>query len=324
MKILFITSTRIGDAVLSTCLLRHLETVHPEARFTIACGALSAPLFEDFEKVDQLIALKSKKYGKHWAETWLKTIGTKWDLVIDLRGSAIAFLLRAQKRLIWRSKKTQKHRVEQLCDLLQEGGYDVKEPLAHLWVSPERLAKRRDIIPQEKTVIAVSPLANWPGKEWPHPQMIQLLQMITAESGPFPGAHLAFFAAPNEQDRLKEFKSHFDPSTLVNVGNYPHLLDVASLMSRCTFFIGNDSGLMHMAAAIGLPTLGLFGPSYDIHYAPWGKKTAFIRTPEPPQQLIDRADAGHEELLMQNLSVKDVYKTAKELVNSLANSKESS
>lgn len=315
MKILFITSTRIGDTVLSTCLLRHLETVHPEARFTIACGALSSPLFEDFNKVDTLISLKSKKYGKHWIETWLKTVGPKWDLVIDLRGSAIAFLLRTKKRLIWRSKKTQKHRIEQLCDLLKEGGYDVKDPLSHLWISPERLEKRKGIIPQDKAVIAVSPLANWPGKEWPHPQMIQLLQMISADSGPFPGAQFAFFAAPNEQDRLKEFKSHFDPNTLVNVGNYPHLLDVASLMSQCKFFIGNDSGLMHMAAAISLPTLGLFGPSYDIHYGPWGESTAFIRTPEPPQELIDRADAGHEELLMQNLTVQDVYKCVKELAN---------
>ncbi len=313
MKILFITSTRIGDAVLSTCVLRPLELLYPQARFTVVCGALSAPLFEDFKNVDQLIALKSKKYGKHWVETWLKTIGTSWNLVIDLRGSALSFLIRTKKRLIWRSKKTQKHRVEQLGDLLREGGFEIPHPMPHLWLSKERLEKRKGVIPHERTVIAVSPLANWPGKEWPHAQMVQLLQMSRAENGPFPGAHFAFFAAPNEQERLKDFKNHFDPSILVTVGNYPHLLDVAALMTRCRFFIGNDSGLMHMAAALGLPTLGLFGPSYDLFYHPWGENTSFIRTPEPPQELIDRADAGHEELLMQNLTVQDVYRCVKEL-----------
>lgn len=315
MRILFITSTRIGDAILSTSLLRHLESVHPEARFTVACGFLAAPLFEDFKKIDQIISLKSKKYGKHWAEIWCKTIGTPWDLVIDLRGSALSFLVRTKKRLIWRSKDTHKHRVEQLGDLLRAGGYDFETLSTHLWISPKRLEKRNAVMASERgqKVIAVAPLANWPGKEWPHQQFIQLLQMIRAETGPFPGAKLAFFAAPNEQDRLKIFKKNFESTALINVGNYPHLLDVAALLKSCDAFIGNDSGLMHMAATLGLPTLGLFGPSHDCFYRPWGPKAHFIRTPESPQALISRADDGHEEKLMKNLTVQDVYKTVKVL-----------
>lgn len=314
MKILFITSTRIGDAILSTCLLRHLERTHPEARFTIACGALSAPLFEDFEKVDRLIALTSKKYGKHWIEIWGKSIGTKWDLVIDLRGSALAFLVLAKKRLVWRSKKVEKHRVEQLCDLLGQGGYEIPNPQPHLWLSDTRLEKGLATIPSQKSpLIAISPLANWPGKEWPHPQMVELLKRVSSEEGPFQGAKFIFFAAPNEQNRLLEFKSHFETKNLIEVGDYSHLLDVATLMKQCDFFIGNDSGLMHMAASLGLPTLGLFGPSYDLFYRPWGKKAHFLRTPEPPQDLIDRADGGNEELLMQNLTVQEVYSYVKDL-----------
>lgn len=314
MKILFITSTRIGDAILSTCLLRHLETMYPAARFTIACGALSAPLFEDFEKVDRLISLTSKKYGKHWIEIWTKSVGTKWDLVIDLRGSALAFLVLAKKRFVWRSKKVEKHRVEQLCDLLEQGGYKVTNPQPHVWISEARLEKGRSIIPPHKgPLIAVSPLANWPGKEWPHPQMIELLKGVSSAEGPFKGAKFVFFVAPNEQDRLLEFKGHFENKDLIEVGDYSHLLDVAALMKQCDFFIGNDSGLMHMAASLGLPTLGLFGPSYDLFYRPWGKKAHFLRTPEHPQDLIDRSDAGNEELLMQNLTVQEVYSFVKEL-----------
>ena len=314
MKILFITSTRIGDAILSTCLLQHLEAVHPDARFTIACGALSAPLFEDLDKVDRLISLTSKKYGKHWIEIWAKSVGTKWDLVIDLRGSALAFLVLAKKRLVWRSKKVEKHRVEQLCDLLEQGGYGMPSPQPHLWISKARLEKGRSVIPPQKApLIAVSPLANWPGKEWPHSQMIELLKRISSEGGPFSNAKFVFFAAPNEQDRLLVFKSHFEKKDFIEVGEYSHLLDVAALMKQCDFFMGNDSGLMHMAASLGLPTLGVFGPSYDLFYRPWGKKAHYLRTPEPPQDLIDQADAGNEELLMQNLTVQEVYSCVKEL-----------
>lgn len=314
MKILFITSTRIGDAILSTCLLRHLETVHPKARFTIACGALSAPLFEDFERVDRLISLTSKKYGKHWVEIWAKSIGIRWDLVIDLRGSALAFLVCAKKRLVWRSKKVEKHRVEQLCDLLGQEGYEVTSPQSHLWISETRLQKGRTAIPiQQVPLIAVSPLANWPGKEWPHLQMIELLKRARAEGGPFRGAKFVFFAAPNEQGRLLEFKKHFEKEELIEVGDYSHLLDVAALMRQCDFFIGNDSGLMHMAAALGLPTLGLFGPSYDVFYRPWGRKAHFLRAPESAQELIDRADGGDENLLMKNLTVQEVYGCVKDL-----------
>lgn len=314
MKILFITSTRIGDAILSTCLLRHLEKTHPEARFTIACGALSAPLFEDFQKVDKIIALTSKKYGQHWVKIWLQAIGIKWDLIIDLRGSALSFLVFAKKRLIWRSTQEQKHRVQQLCDLLEKAGYKVKAPHPHLWISQKRLQKAASIIPsQNAPLIAVSPLANWPGKEWPHPQMIDLLKKISSKEGPFRGARFVLFAAPNEQERLVEFKGHFDKKELIDVGQYPHLLDVASLMKQCDFFMGNDSGLMHMAASIGLPTLGLFGPSHDVFYGPWGEKAHFLRTPESPQILLDLADAGHEERLMKNLTVQKVYDRVKDL-----------
>ena len=66
MRILYITATRIGDAVLSTGLLSHLIGLHPEARFTIAAGPAAAPLFEAMPGLERSIAVPKERFGLHW------------------------------------------------------------------------------------------------------------------------------------------------------------------------------------------------------------------------------------------------------------------
>ena len=73
---------------------------------------------------------------------------------------------------------------------------------------------------------------------------------------------------------------------MIDLVGRPDLLTAAALLSRCDMYIGNDSGLMHIAAASGVPTLGLFGPSKEAHYAPWGERTAVVRTALDYDQLV--------------------------------------
>ena len=60
------------------------------------------------------------------------------------------------------------------------------------------------------------------------------------------------------------------------------LAEAAACLARCRLFVGNDSGLMHLAAAAGTPTLGLFGPSLASEYAPSGRCAAAVVAPGPP------------------------------------------
>ena len=83
MRILFISSTRIGDAVLSTGLLDHLMRAHPEARFTIVCGRVAEGVFRRMPRLDRLIAVEKRRYSLHWLEIWGALAFTRWDLVVD-------------------------------------------------------------------------------------------------------------------------------------------------------------------------------------------------------------------------------------------------
>ncbi|MBF0394981.1 MAG: glycosyltransferase family 9 protein, partial [Alphaproteobacteria bacterium] len=92
----------------------------------------------------------------------------------------------------------------------------------------------------------------------------------------------------------------------------PGLAEVAACLGRAALYLGNDSGLMHLAAAMGIPTLGLFGPSPEALYAPWGPRAAVLRTPESYEALVGAPgfDYRGQTSLMTGLTVDAVVKAA--------------
>ena len=98
MKLLFITSTRVGDAILSTGLLQKLIRENPEIRVTIACGPAAAQLFYGVPNLDRVIVLDKMLFSLHWLRLWAICIGTFWDLVVDLRNAPVTYLLFRRKR----------------------------------------------------------------------------------------------------------------------------------------------------------------------------------------------------------------------------------
>src|SRR5262245_49131482 len=117
MQILFVTATRIGDAVLSTGLLSFLLDRHPGARLTIAAGPLAAPLFATVPALERLLVVHKRRLALHWLELYGHVVGRRWDLVVDLRGSALPWLLRAGERRVAAKGERGEHRVRQLARL---------------------------------------------------------------------------------------------------------------------------------------------------------------------------------------------------------------
>ena len=310
MRILFVTATRIGDAVLSTGVLSHLMERHPGARFTIACGPLAAPLFDGVPGVERIVTMEKTRGGGHWLRLWRFAALRWWHLVVDLRSSALAYLVPAGRRLVYRRDDAPVHRVESLGAFVGAA----EPPAPRLWLTPAHEAAAARLVPAGRPLLALGAVAGWRGKRWSEENFAALATRLTAPGGPLPGAGIAVLGG--EADR---------PSTRSLVASLPDCIDLvgaadlltaAALLRRCSLFVGNDSGLMHIAAAAGVPTLGLFGPSREAHYAPWGPRGAAVRTAASYDDLVgapgyDRRTTGS---LMDTLTVEMAEEGARALL----------
>ena len=301
MKILFVTSTRIGDAVLSTGLLAHLIESHPDSRITVACGPAAAPLFAATPNVERVIALAKRAAGGHWFALWRACATTLWDLVVDLRASMIAYLLPARRRLVLQTRGDAGHRVEGLGRLMALD----PPPAPRLWSSPEQAAEAGRLLPGGGPVLAVGPTAKWPGKQWRAERFGELAQRLTAPGGILPAARIAIFGGPGEREAALPMIDSVPEERRIDFVGALDLLTAHACLKRASLYVGNDSGLMHIAAAAGCPTLGLFGPSRENHYAPWGPRAAFVRTERAYDELVGGAGYDHRSVdsLMDSLSV---------------------
>src|SRR5436190_9191490 len=159
MHILFVTATRIGDAVLSTGLLHHLIERYPHARLTIAAGPVAAPLFEAVPGLEQIVVVEKRRWSLHWLPFYNAVAARRWDLVVDLRGSALAWMLRAGERKVMAKGDAREHRVRQLARL-----FDLDPPPAPvLWTAPGNDRAAEALLPWDVPVLAIGPAANWRG-----------------------------------------------------------------------------------------------------------------------------------------------------------------
>ncbi len=304
MRLLFITSNRLGDAVLSTSVLRHFVETRPELRITVACGPVAAPVFEAVPNLERIIRMPKQKRGGHWWKLWKSVVTHWWDVIIDLRGSATAYVLAGRKRIVLSGNDDSIHRVEQLGRLI--GVVPPPEPI--LWTRPEDEARAKQILPiGEKPILGIGAGANWFGKIWPADRFAELVAHLTGAGAAFEGAHVLFLGAPNERELSQQVIDRVPENRRSVIFGREHLLTVAACLKHVDLYVGNDSGLMHMAAAAGVPTVGLFGPSKEENYGPYGRLGCPVRTDLSFQQIIDaREDRFDGKTLMTTLSVAKV------------------
>jgi ADP-heptose:LPS heptosyltransferase len=270
--LLFVTSTRIGDAVLSTGLLDHLLRAHPQARITIACGPAAEGIFARMPRREGTIVLEKRRFGLHWPGLWAAAAFTRWDLVVDLRGSALAWLLPARRRAVMRGGRRPGHRLLHLAEVL--GLSPAPRPVA--WWDAGDAARAERLLPGEGPWIGLGPTANWDGKVWPADRFCALFRRLAAAEGPLRGARPVVFGGPGAAERAMAAPLLAALPEAVDLVGALTLPEAAAALARCALFVGNDSGLMHLAAAAGAPTLGLFGPTPASEYAPVGRRTEAV------------------------------------------------
>jgi ADP-heptose:LPS heptosyltransferase len=300
MRILFVTSTRLGDAVLSTGLLDHLLRAHPEARFTVACGPIAAGVFEPMPRIEPLIVVRKRPLSLHWLALWSQVVTTRWDLVVDLRASALAWMVPARQRAVGKGGRRPGHRLGHIGAAL--GLHPPPLPIA--WTSPEHEARAAALMPGGPWLV-LGPTANWAGKVWPAERFIATARALTAPDGPLPGACIAVIGGPGETERAMAAPVLAAlPGALDLVGRLV-VPEAAAVLRRAALYIGNDSGLMHLGAAAGAPVVGVFGMSDAREYAPCGPRAVAVSAEGPqgatPMEALETTlvIAAAERLLAQ-------------------------
>lgn len=316
--ILFITATRIGDAVLSSGLIKMLADQIPNARFTIVAGPLAAPLFAHVPGLDRVIVMEKGKGKGHWFKLWNQVRHKKWGLVVDLRGSATALFLRRDKRAIW--KKLPGEVVHKVVDAARTLKLEGDPPAPHLYITPDVQALADEMLglnggQEDGPILAVGPASNWIGKTWPIERFTQTAARLLDKEGPMAGGRLLILGGPDDTRMVEELRMASARGRTIDLTGKVDLLTAYACLRRARLFIGNDSGLMHIAAAAGTPTIGLFGPSDERRYAPWGETAVAVRGPRTFDQFLAvDPDLSQAIRHMSDLPVATVVREAKALL----------
>ena len=318
MRILYVGPNRIGDAVLSSGLLNFLNRNYPDARFTVACGSSAAPLFEELPGLERLIPMHKRPYAGHWRSLWRQVVGQRWSLVVDVRRSIIPWtVLNARRAIAPPSSHHNEHAVVSFSRTL---GLSENPPLPRLWAGAKHHAVAAGLFPENTPVIAIAPTANWQGKTWPAERFVETIERLTGIAGSqsdavLPDAAIAVLGAENEREAAAPVLETIPAYRRIDLVGTRDLPTISACLLRSSLFIGNDSGLMHMAAAAGIPTLGLFGPSRTERYGPWGSRAAWVATEKPYSELVGGPGYDHRttESLMDSLSVDTVVRASASL-----------
>jgi ADP-heptose:LPS heptosyltransferase len=311
--ILFITATRIGDAVLSSGLIKRLADEIPNARFTVVTGPVAAPLFAEVPNLERVIVFAKAKDGSHWFDLWRQVRKTRWGLVVDLRGSAISRFLSTRRRAIQR--KVAGPPVHKVIEAARTLKIEDEPAAPHLFTSPAIEAYARELTAGPGPILALAPAANWVGKTWPLERFSQVAMRLLGPHAPLAGGRLMILGGPEDRKFARGLQDVAPRNRFIDLTGGVDLLTAFACLKHARLFIGNDSGAMHLAAAAGVPTLGLFGPSDERLYAPWGPDARVVRGPRDFEQ-IRATDPGFTQALchMMDLSVEKVARAAKDLL----------
>jgi lipopolysaccharide heptosyltransferase II len=289
-RVLVVRLRSIGDTVLSTPALIALRRFLPAARIDILLEDWVAPVLAGFDAVDNVISFK-KDDLKSRLQTAALIRRAKYDVAFNLHGGTTAtFFVRASgapHRVGYRElqynflynhllssaadfwQKEITHSAEQQLALLGFVGVPVKDrPKSRLVVTEDarnsieqRLKKSQ--IPNPKSQIALlHPVAAFATKQWPTENFARTAEFLS-EKGFAPIA----VAASKEREVLKRLKqvSQIPIITFDNLS----LPEITALAARAKIFVGNDSGIAHIAAAVRTPAVVIFGSSNVNHWRPW-------------------------------------------------------
>ncbi len=324
-NILVIDFGQLGDVVLSLPALHALRERFPRARITVAVGKSCAPVVEMSSYADRTLAVDrvGLRDGPKAISIWkivqfVKQVRREqFDFVIDLHSlsetNILGFLSGAPKRLYARRpnrsldflanfdarpavENPERHAVDRYLDVLAPLGVKDAERVPRLRTRAEDDAAVERLLRKERAdagspLVGLFPGAGHPSRRWPLERFAELADSFVRNDG----VRVIIFAGPEEQPLIKEFRAKFPPGAIIF--DKLTLPQLASALARLSVFVSNDTGPMHIAAAVGTSVTLLLDRRAPASYIPVEGRHRVVRGARIDELATDEVYAAARELL---------------------------
>ncbi|MBU4208531.1 MAG: lipopolysaccharide heptosyltransferase II [Proteobacteria bacterium] len=335
-RILIRATNWVGDAIITTPAIRAVRKNFPEAKISLLAKPWVAPIFYNNPYIDNILLYDAA--GKHKGLSGIPRLSRElrkknFDIAIlfqnAFEAALIAFWAGIPNRLGYntdarslllthciRLKPAMKrvHQIDYYLGILEGASLKSDGRQLTLVVTDEERKHTEEILAKhgitgEDRLIGINPGAVFgSAKRW-FPERYATLGVRLQE---YSGARIAIFGGPGEK-ALGQYISELMESRCVNFCGKTSLREAIALIERCQLFITNDSGLMHVAAALDTPQIAIFGSTDYVTTRPSSPKSQIIRVPVPCSPCL-KPDCPIDHRCMKNITVEMVYDAAVKLL----------
>ena len=298
-RILVIKLDHLGDVLLATPVFSNLRRMYPDAELHALTGTWSRVVLEKHPDVNNVVEYDSPAFCRTGQPTSLRETfklyrqlrRQKYDLMVELRSDWwtvwFAFLRLTPKRLsraalqvankLGFAQFSGTHETTRNLDVLRQAGIPTPVRTATFSVTAESKKWASDFlatyqIERQRPLIAIHPGSPIALKRWVPERYAELADWLIAQKR----AHILYVGVKDEIPIITEIQALMQGES-INIAGKTTLTQLASILHTCNVFVGNDSGPMHLAAAVGTQTIGLYGPGDPTRFGPAGEKCQTIR-----------------------------------------------
>lgn len=322
-RILIIKISAIGDIIRSLPSLSSVARIFPNAKIDFMISDKNVNLIEPCPYISEIIPYDVERYSGNAIEFWKFSYGLrkkKYDLVLNLqntrRFNIMGMISGARERTDIITLERPTKGVEGVFRVLETVGINPKRQYFEFWYTEEDHAFAKKFlsdcgIAPKSRIAALCPGAQWLSKQWPLQYYTELANRIHENTK----APIIIFGGPGEESRAVEIQENSSAVVHIATGKTT-LRQAARIISECSIFVSNDSGLMHLAAHVNTPTLGIFGSTNPAYHGPCGEgNLAVFRGVECSPCYLPECKLDFERYYCQSaISVDDVYRQVKSIM----------
>jgi len=273
-KILFISLSCVGDVIMTTPIIQSLHNKYPDAIIDFVADKRSSKLYSCCPYLGKIFHKDKNKLLRGSIALLRQLWGNYYDLIVDVRTDGLTQLIRGNTKLTKRkSRPYGLHSVEHLMGVIREIHGDKSIPESCVWFRDEEeqyASDRLSSLPGNKWLaLGLGSAGGRERKTWPEEKYIELANSLKHE---FSGIILAGGPAEHEQAMTVAAKLEVPYLDATDTD----LLQISAILKHASIFVGSDSGLGHIAAAVSVPTLTFFSVDHPERCLPWGGKGEWL------------------------------------------------